>query len=201
MSLLPAICAVNRLAGETGICKTGRLACASSSFAHMGEEECLRFGAAAARSSLRAAPCAASSARTSRSARAAWAPNLRPPPRPTMLEMQDLGCYNLNLVTPEHVVPQILEALDIAADRGLALPIVYNTSAYDSMASLRLFDGVVDIYMPDFKFWDPHPAQRYLKAKDYLRWRAARSARCTVRSGALSSTETGWRSAAYCCAT
>ena len=164
----PRICAVNRLAGETGICKTGRLARVSSSFAHMGEEECLRGWRGSgtiffARCSLRCVFC-----QNFAISQGGMGTELAPHRlAQLMLEMQDLGCHNLNLVTPEHVVPQILEALDIAADRGLALPIVYNTSAYDSMASLRLLDGVVDIYMPDFKFWDPHLAQRYLKAKDY----------------------------------
>jgi putative pyruvate formate lyase activating enzyme len=84
-----------------------------------------------------------------------------------MLELQEMGCHNINFVTPEHVVPQILEALPLAIERGLRLPIVYNTSAYDSMDSLHLMDGIVDIYMPDFKFWDPELSLRYLKAKDY----------------------------------
>lgn len=84
-----------------------------------------------------------------------------------MLRLQAQGCHNINFVTPEHVVPQVLEALVIAVERGLRLPIVYNTSAYDSLDSLHLLDGIVDIYMPDFKFWDPALALRYLKAKDY----------------------------------
>jgi putative pyruvate formate lyase activating enzyme len=84
-----------------------------------------------------------------------------------MLELQDRGCHNVNLVTPEHVVPHILEALPLAVDRGLHLPIVYNTSAYDALESLALLDGVVDIYMPDFKYWSTERARRYLKAKDY----------------------------------
>jgi putative pyruvate formate lyase activating enzyme len=84
-----------------------------------------------------------------------------------MLELQALGCHNINFVTPEHVVPQILEALVIAVERGLCLPIVYNTSAYDSLESLRYMDGVVDIYMPDFKIWDERTALKYLLAKDY----------------------------------
>jgi putative pyruvate formate lyase activating enzyme len=84
-----------------------------------------------------------------------------------MLELQEIGCHNINLVTLEHVVPQVLEGLVIAAEAGLRLPIVYNTSAYDSMESLRLLDGVVDIYMPDFKFWSSELSLRYLKAKDY----------------------------------
>ena len=84
-----------------------------------------------------------------------------------MLHLQKLGCHNINLVTPEHVVPQILEALVIAVDDGLRLPLVYNTSAYDSLDSLRMLDGIVDIYMPDFKLWDADLAHRYLKARDY----------------------------------
>ena len=84
-----------------------------------------------------------------------------------MLELQALGCHNINFVTPEHVVPQILEALPGAIEGGLRLPIVYNTSAYDSLESLHDMDGVVDIYMPDFKIWDARLALKYLRAKDY----------------------------------
>ena len=84
-----------------------------------------------------------------------------------MLTLQAKGCHNINFVTPEHVVPQILEALPLAIQAGLRLPIVYNTSAYDSLESLRLMEGIVDIYMPDFKLWDPELAKRYLKARDY----------------------------------
>ena len=84
-----------------------------------------------------------------------------------MLELQAMGCHNLNFVTPEHVVPQILEALPLAVEAGLRLPIVYNTSAYDSLDSLGLLNGIVDIYMPDFKFWDERLSLRYLLAKDY----------------------------------
>ncbi|MBI2462420.1 MAG: hypothetical protein HYV61_13195 [Candidatus Rokubacteria bacterium] len=84
-----------------------------------------------------------------------------------MLELQARGCHNINFVTPEHVVPQILEALPWAIRGGLRLPIVYNTSAYDSLESLRWMDGIVDIYMPDFKVWDGAVAKRYLKAPDY----------------------------------
>lgn len=84
-----------------------------------------------------------------------------------MLDLQAAGCHNINFVTPEHVVPQILEALVFAVEGGLRLPIVYNTSAYGSMESLHQMDGVVDIYMPDFKIWDSRMALKYLLAKDY----------------------------------
>jgi putative pyruvate formate lyase activating enzyme len=84
-----------------------------------------------------------------------------------MLELQARGCHNLNWVSPEHVVPQLLEALPPAVERGLRLPIVYNTSAFDGVPSLRLLDGVVDVYMPDFKVWTSEAARRYLRRSDY----------------------------------
>ena len=77
-----------------------------------------------------------------------------------MLELQDRGCHNINLVTPEHVVPQILQALPRAIGGGLRLPIVYNTGCYDSLGSLALMDGIVDIYLPDLKVWTPGRARR-----------------------------------------
>ena len=84
-----------------------------------------------------------------------------------MLALQEAGCHNINLVTPDHVVPQILEALLPAVKGGLRIPIVYNSSAYISLETLQLLDGVVDIYMPDFKIWDARLALKYLAAKDY----------------------------------
>jgi len=92
---------------------------------------------------------------------------------------------------PEHVVPQVLEALVSAVEHGLRLPLVYNTSTYDSAESLRLLDGVIDIYMPDFKFWDEQLSLKYLKAKDYPE--AARHAITTMQRqvGALKFDESG----------
>ena len=84
-----------------------------------------------------------------------------------MLDLQNQGCHNINFVTPEHVVPQILEALPLAVQMGLRLPLVYNTGAYDSMESMQMMEGIVDIYMPDFKYWSNERSQKYLKAKDY----------------------------------
>ncbi|MBI3998575.1 MAG: hypothetical protein HY355_06035 [Armatimonadetes bacterium] len=84
-----------------------------------------------------------------------------------MLQLQEEDCHNINFVTPEHVVPQILEALLIAVEGGLRLPLVYNTGAYDSLHSIQLMDGVVDIYMPDFKLWDRERSRRYLLAPNY----------------------------------
>ncbi|MCK6624861.1 MAG: radical SAM protein [Anaerolineae bacterium] len=164
----PRDCGVDRLVDKTAACKTGRYAQIASYFPHFGEEDCLRgwngsgtifFGMC----NLRCVFCQnfdISQAGKSQEVNAIELAGL-------MLELQDRGCHNINFVTPEHVVPQLLEALVVAAEAGLRLPLVYNTSAYDSMESLRLLDGVVDIYMPDFKFWDAALSLRYLKAKDY----------------------------------
>jgi putative pyruvate formate lyase activating enzyme len=84
-----------------------------------------------------------------------------------MLELQDAGCHNVNLVSPSHVVAQVLAALEIAAGRGLELPVVWNTGGYDSLEALALLDGVVDIYMPDMKYADAETARRYSHIPDY----------------------------------
>ena len=84
-----------------------------------------------------------------------------------MLSLQAAGCHNINLVTPDHVVVQILEALPIAIEGGLHLPLVYNSSGYTSLQMLRWLNGVVDIYMPDYKFANPRNARRYTRAMDY----------------------------------
>lgn len=84
-----------------------------------------------------------------------------------MLRLQEIGCHNINFVTPEHVVPQIVEALPYAIDMGLRLPLVYNTSAYDNIESLQVMDGLVDVYMPDFKLWGSQQSRRLLVAPDY----------------------------------
>jgi putative pyruvate formate lyase activating enzyme len=84
-----------------------------------------------------------------------------------MLALQQQGCHNINFVTPSHFVPQILTALMPAVEGGLSVPLVYNSGGYDSVDTLRLLDGVVDIYMPDLKFMDSEAADRYMKAPDY----------------------------------
>ncbi len=84
-----------------------------------------------------------------------------------MIELQNRGCHNINFVTPTHVVPQILDALPYAIADGLNVPLIYNSGGYDSVESLKLLEGIFDIYMPDFKFWDSEMARNYLKAEDY----------------------------------
>ena len=170
--LCPRDCAVDRLAGKWSACKTGRHAVVSSAFAHFGEEDCLRgwngsgtifFG----HCNLRCVFCQnfdiSQAIRPGPSEPGVKAERIAA----LMLELQAQGCHNINFVTPEHVVPQVLEALVPAIEMGLDLPIVYNTSAYDSLESLRWMDGIVDIYMPDFKLWTASAAKRYLMAEDY----------------------------------
>ncbi|HMK23039.1 MAG TPA: radical SAM protein [Terriglobales bacterium] len=167
-TLCPRNCHVNRLENQKKVCRTGRYAIVSSHFAHFGEERCLsgRCGSGTIFFSwcnLRCVFC--------QNYEISWVGVGRSTEPEELAEMmlglQERGCHNINLVTPEHVVPQILEALLLAVERGLRLPLVYNTSAYDSLDSLQLMDGIVDVYMPDFKFWDPESARRYAKAPDY----------------------------------
>jgi putative pyruvate formate lyase activating enzyme len=84
-----------------------------------------------------------------------------------MIELQGRGCHNINFVTPNHFVPQIVTALVAAARRGLSIPLVYNSGGYDSVETIRSLAGIFDIYMPDFKFADEAPAKSYLNAPDY----------------------------------
>ncbi|MGQ9573948.1 MAG: radical SAM protein [Thermoguttaceae bacterium] len=149
-------------------CRTGRTAVVSSFFPHHGEESCLRGTRGSgtiffAHCNLRCVFCQNYEISWLGEGRPATAEHLAA----MMLRLQDLGCHNINLVTPSHVVPQILEALCLAAADGLRLPIVYNTGSYDRVETLRLLDGVVDIYMPDFKFWDPDVAYELARARDY----------------------------------
>jgi len=164
----PRNCRVDRLADKFAVCRTGRYAIVSSHFAHFGEEDCLRGWKGSgtiffAGCNLRCVFC--------QNFDISWqlqgVPASHEKLARMMLDLQRQGCHNINFVTPEHVVPQIIEALLPAVEAGLRLPLVYNTSAYDSMESLALMDGVVDIYMPDFKYWDGEMARKYSRAPDY----------------------------------
>lgn len=84
-----------------------------------------------------------------------------------MLDLQKRDCHNINFVTPSHIIPQILSALKVAIEEGLSVPLIYNTGAYDRVETLHILDGVFDLYMPDFKFWDAEVAQLTCNAPDY----------------------------------
>jgi putative pyruvate formate lyase activating enzyme len=164
----PRFCKVDRRADVKGLCAIGRHAVVASYFPHFGEEDCLRGRRGSGTiffsgCNLRCVFC--QNHDISWEVRGERVDSVRL--AEMMLELQAIGCHNVNWVTPEHVVPQILEALPHAIGGGLRLPIVYNTSAYDSLDSLRLMEGVVDVYMPDFKLWTGALARRYLKRADY----------------------------------
>jgi putative pyruvate formate lyase activating enzyme len=164
----PRSCAVDRLSDQVGTCQIGRFAHVSSAFPHFGEEDCLRGRRGSGTiffsgCNLRCVFCQNADISQMVTGRAYGPREIAE----LMLVLQADGCHNINFVTPEHVVPQMLEALALAIDQGLRLPIVYNTSAYDAPESLRLLDGVVDIYMPDFKFWTADAGERYVGARDY----------------------------------
>jgi putative pyruvate formate lyase activating enzyme len=164
----PRNCRVDRLADRAKVCSTGRLARVSTYFAHFGEEDCLRGTKGSGTIFFSFCNLKCVFCQNHDTSQAGDGDEVTPARlAEMMLELQARGCHNINFVTPEHVVPEILEALPLAIDGGLRVPIVYNTSSYDSMESLRWMDGVVDIYMPDFKVWTKESAIRYLKAKDY----------------------------------
>lgn len=167
-SLCPRRCKVDRTRDEVGFCETGHLAKVANFNAHFGEEAPLvgQNGSGTiffSHCNLRCIFCQNYEISHQGSGQKVTSGSLAE----IMLHLQHIGCHNINLVTPSHVVPQILAALLTAAENGLDLPIVYNTSAYDRVETLKLLDGVVDIYMPDFKFWDPLVAESYCAAKDY----------------------------------
>ena len=84
------------------------------------------------------------------------------------MKLQEVGrVHNINLITPEHVVPQVVISIIHARDRGLKIPIIYNTSAFDSLDSIKLLDGLVDVYLPDFKVWSNDTSRRLLKVDNY----------------------------------
>jgi putative pyruvate formate lyase activating enzyme len=164
----PRLCKVGRLLDQRGLCAIGRQAVVASYFPHFGEENCLRGRRGSGTiffsgCNLRCVFC--------QNHDISWqVQGERVTPgrlAGMMLELQGWGCHNINFVTPEHVVPQILEAVPHAIAQGLSLPIVYNTSSYDSLESLRLMEGIVDIYMPDVKLWTREAARRYLRKPDY----------------------------------
>jgi putative pyruvate formate lyase activating enzyme len=166
--LCPRHCEVNRLKGEKGVCQTGRQASVSSHNAHFGEEDPLvgRGGSGTiflTQCNLLCVFCQNYEISHMGEGVPVQAGDLAD----MMVALQETGCHNINFVTPTHVVPQLLEALPAAIERGLRLPLVYNCGGYEEVATLRLLDGLVDIYMPDFKFWDSQVAERYCTAADY----------------------------------
>lgn len=167
-TLCPRECEVDRLSGEVGDCRTAEDAYVSSFNAHFGEEPPLvgAFGSGTiffTHCNLLCNFCQNYDISHEGDGVEYSLGQLAG----TMLILQNSGCHNINFVTPSHVVPQILAALDMAIEGGLKIPLVYNSSGYDKVETLQLLEGVVDIYMPDFKFWDPKIAELTCNAPDY----------------------------------
>src|SRR5512136_2676240 len=166
--LCPRECRVDRLNGETGVCQAGSELMVSSAFPHFGEEPPLVGYHGSGTIFL-----------THCNLRCIFCQNydishLGNGERMTSLDMahvmvrlQEMGCHNINFVTPTHYAPQIMASLPEAIEKGLRLPIVYNCSGYESIEVIRLLEGVVDIYMPDVKYLDSDASKEFSNAPDY----------------------------------
>lgn len=167
-ALCPRRCHADRLAGRTGYCReTAELVVARAAL-HMWEEECIsgKSGSGAVFFSGCNLGCIFCQNYNISQAKAGKVISLGRLSE-IFLELQGQGADNINLVTPTHYVPQIIEALDLARGKGLNLPIVYNTSGYERIETLRMLRGYVDIYLPDFKYMDQRLAEEYSYAPDY----------------------------------
>jgi len=167
-TLCPHRCLVDRHHGELGLCRTGDRPVVSSYGPHFGEEDPLvgRNGSGTiffTHCNLFCVFCQNWEISHGGEGQEITARDLAA----IMIHLQNRGCHNINLVTPSHQVYQILEALPPAIEAGLNVPLVYNTGGYDAVETLKILDGVIDIYMPDFKFWDPEVAGRLCAAGDY----------------------------------
>jgi putative pyruvate formate lyase activating enzyme len=167
-TLCPRCCRVDRTAGARGACRTAARPCIASWGPHFGEEPPLvgRHGSGTiffGNCNLRCVFCQNYEISHLGEGDAMSVERLAT----VMLQLQALGCHNINLVTPTHQMPMILRTVRIASDQGLALPLVFNCGGYESLDALRLLDGIVDIYMPDLKYMDAGVAQRFSDAADY----------------------------------
>ncbi len=169
--ICPRHCKVNRLKKEKGFCRIGRRAKVYSYAPHFGEEPPLvgQHGSGTiffSGCNLSCVFCQNYDISQMESGQEVSAADLAR----MMLRLQDLGCHNINFVTPSHVVPQILEALVLAAEDGLDVPLVYNSGGYDRAETLKLLEGVFDIYMPDAKYGRDETALKYSNAPDYTHY-------------------------------
>jgi putative pyruvate formate lyase activating enzyme len=167
-TLCPRKCGVDRISGETGTCKTAKLAWVSSYNPHFGEEGPLvgTHGSGTiffTHCNLLCLFCQNFDISHQGDGQQITDDELAG----IMLDLQNQGCHNINFVTPSHVVPQILSAVEIAVKRGLSIPLVFNTGGYDRISTLKLIDGVFDIFMPDVKFWHSEVAETTCQAGDY----------------------------------
>ena len=167
-TVCPRDCHVNRFSGEFGFCRTAEKAGVASLHAHFGEEAPLVGTHGSGTIFFMSCNLLCYFCQNYDISHNADGGEVEPKELAgMMLSLQKRGCHNINFVTPSHVVPQILQALAIAIEHGLNVPLVYNTGGYDKVETLQILDGVVDIYMPDFKFWDEKWSEKFCKAADY----------------------------------
>ncbi|MEW6740650.1 MAG: radical SAM protein [Nitrospirota bacterium] len=167
-TLCPRNCKVDRTSGNVGFCRTGDKPFVASWGPHFGEERPLvgRLGSGTIFFSFCNLGCIFCQNWTISHLGEGNEISFEKLAH-IMLEIQDMGCHNINLVTPTHQMPMILHSVAIASEMGMNIPIVYNCGGYESLEAVTILDGVVDIYMPDFKYSDPQMALKYSKAKDY----------------------------------
>ena len=166
----PHRCGVNRLKREKGFCKTAYTVRVSSAFLHRGEEKPIRGDTGSGTIFFSYCNMACVYCQNYEISQLGEGEDLTPQELANiMLYLQKEGAVNINLVTPSHVVPQIVEAIYLATQRGLKIPIVYNTSSYDGLKTLKLLEGIVDIYLADLKYLDESIARRYSRVKNYPR--------------------------------
>ncbi|MDI3502500.1 MAG: putative pyruvate formate lyase activating enzyme [Archaeoglobi archaeon] len=167
--LCPRKCHVNRMKGEEGYCRSDATPMVSSYFPHFGEEDVLvgRNGSGTiflTNCNLLCVYCQNYDISHLGIGEAVSEERIAE----MMLHLQTLGCHNINFVTPTHYTPQLVKAIEVAAERGLRLPIVWNCSGYENVEIIRLLEGIVDIYMPDMKYSSEEPARKYSNAPDYF---------------------------------
>lgn len=167
----PRHCRTRRLRDRRGVCRTGRRAEVASFCVHRGEEPCIsgRNGSGTvffAHCNLHCLFC--QNYEISQEWRPGQGALTAEELAEVYLSLERQGVHNLNWVSPSHVVPQAVEALALAARRGLRLPVVYNSGGYDDASTLRLLDGIVDIYMPDFKYFEEGSARELSDAVGYV---------------------------------
>lgn len=164
----PRRCQVNRLEDERGVCKVGRRIKVSSYGPHFGEEAPLVGAHGSGTIFITSCNLGCVFCQNFDISHLGEGNEVSPARLAQMMvELQQLGCHNVNFVTPTHAAPQILEALPIAVENGLHIPLIYNTGGYDLVETLQLLEGIFDIYMPDFKFSDNKTAATLCMANDY----------------------------------
>lgn len=182
--LCPRNCGIDRTNNERGFCKSGVFPKVSRAALHFWEEPCISGEAGSGTvffsgCNLQCVFCQNSKISNGEIGEEISTERLSE----LYLKLQDEGALNINLVTPTHYIPQIAESLDIAKRKGLTLPVVYNTGGYEKASSIKLLDGYVDIYLPDFKYYNDKYAVKYSNAPEYFKFASESLAEMVRQTG------------------